>query len=169
MIEPHPLVGRVAAAARASGVDVAALLEPGELDQAIAELRSGGRAEDLLTLAWLEERRGDFEASLATLDRLAAGGELAPGARMLRARVLWLKSDLAAAREELAAIASSAPEDVAETARSELEILTASLVEREPVAEAARRLDVAFWTSVALVVALVAARSLRSIRRLARG
>ena len=169
MIEARRASEGAPAAASARRPDVAALLEAGELDLAIAELRAAGRAEDLWTLAWLEERRGDFEASLRTLDRLGADGEIAPGARMLRARVLWQKGEVAAARDELGAIAASAPEDVAETARSELQILTASIAEREPVAAAARRLDVAFWTVAALVVALLAARFVVPLRRAPRG
>ena len=57
----------------------------------------------------------------------------------------------------------------AETARSELETLRASIAERQPVAAAARRLEVAFWSGAGLVAGLLGVRFLLALRRGRRG
>jgi len=158
----------LAADAAQDGDAVERLLQQGDLDAAI-EAQRGGAARDpaeAKLLAWLEQRRGDYEASVRTLDSLLREHPNDGEARLGRARGLWQAGDLAGAEASLARIVADGGDGdaVTEQARSELASLRAHLEELAPVAAAARRLEAAFWIGIVLLGILVLA-SLRRVTR----
>jgi hypothetical protein len=150
-------------------VDLAELLRRGDLDQAIESLRAKAPRtyQESLYLAWLEQKRGEHDASILTLELVLAERPNDARARLLLAHARWLEGDLRIAARELAELAAESGEaaGVAEDARSDLEALTSMLHEAAPAADAMARLNAAYFACVLLLVVLVSAALLHALRR----
>ena len=148
--------------------DLAELLRCGELDRAILQLRSdpARTAADARTLAWLEQRRGEFETSVRTLDAVLAGDARDVEARSLWASGQWLAGNLQAAETALAEVAAleSGPEATIERAREDLVSLREERSALVDVRAAERRLDGWFIACVVLVSVLVLVAACRASR-----
>ncbi len=140
----------------------------GHLDRAIESLRADARrgADASRYLAWLEQRRGEFEASRETSEALTAADSGDFEAQLLAAYAAWFEGDLSAARSGLEQViqATVGGGELGERARRSLESLEQQKLELVPVAAASRRLDSQFGITIVLLATLAAIAVVRSLR-----
>lgn len=149
--------------------DVAVALRAGRLDAALASLRDLDEAPAATRIfqAYLERQRGDYEASLATLDALLRDEPRSGEALLQRAFVRWTAGDLAGAAADFDAIErdeTQAPE-LQERARTEAASLAAHRSDLAPVGRAADAVAAAWWGSVGLVALVVLGVLWSTLRR----
>jgi len=149
--------------------EIETLLAEGRLDRAIELLRGvpDRSPRDSRYLAWLEQRRGDYEGSTRTLERLLVEHPDDREAQLLAASASWHAGRLGEARSALERLASRTGDDPQLAARvaGDLGTLTEVMRELEPVAAAERRLETAFWASVVLVAGVALWNVLRALRK----
>jgi thioredoxin-like negative regulator of GroEL len=146
---------------RQGGADPSALLAQGDLDGAIAWLRTNAETPaQSLQLGWYERLRGDFEGSARTMRAHLQRDPEDLEARLQLGYAEWMAGDLGAAEAALAQVERGGAAELAQRARTNLVSLREQRNGLEPVAAAARRLDTTFTVAVALLVAAAAATAL---------
>ncbi len=150
---------------------IEALVDDGKLDAAIAALHDvpPDDADAILYRAFLEQRRGDFGASVRTLEARIACAPHDGGAWLQRGYAHWLAGELVDARRDLAHVAAQRGGDegddtLADRAQRDRDALDAQIRELEPVAAAAAHLDSAFIASLVVVLLAVTVCAIKSIR-----